>query len=248
MCARRAWAAERERGPASVCHHMATIWPTYVQHMSNIRCRAAPPHRRGTFAGDQEGTTPRQARERTRARAPPPAAAGGPPPPGARPQSSCLSPCVSVFRRTTGFVRDQPQRAHLPRPSRRCARDRAAQSADVAGRDRQRRGGTWLSRGAEPRSGPFKRCTQLSSTPRGRTRAYSPATPPARNDADLVAAGLTELGGGFVKSDAAQRGYKGACATTTSNSQQPARHTLPTVPDSSAAQVGGVQAPRRPAR
>ena len=212
-----------------------TIWPTYGQHMANIwptYGRAAPPHRR-TF-GDHAP------RARAAARPPPPAAA--------RPQSSCLSPCVSVSRRTSRRAASSKTDLSAPRPSRRCARGRAAQSADVAGRDRQRRGGTWLSRGAEPRSGPFKRCTQLSSTPRGRTRAYSPATPPARNDADFVAAGLTELGGGGVKSDAAQRGYKGACATTTSNSQQPARHTLLTVPDSSAAQVGGVQAPRRPAR
>ena len=208
---------------------MANICPTYVQHMAG-QPRLTEELSRGTTH---------------RARAPPP---GRRPRAAARPQSSCLSPCVSVSRRTSGFVRDRPQRAHLPRPSRRCARGRAAQSADVAGRDRQRRGGTWLSRGAEPRSGPFKRCTQLSSTPRGRTRAYSPATPLARNDADLFAAGLTELVGGGVKSDAAQRGYKGACAATTPNSQQPARRTLLTVPDSSAAQVGGVQAPRRPAR
>jgi len=233
MCARRAWAAERERGPASVCHHMATIWPTYVQHMSNIRNFRGGP--RGPHAAPGRRDTRARRRRRPRAAA-------------ARPQSSCLSPCVSVSRRTSGFEPSRPQRAHLPRPSRRCARGRAAQSADVAGRDRQRRGGTWLSREAEPRSGPFKRCTQLSSTPRGRTRAYSPATPLARSDADLDAAGLTELGGGCVKSDAAQRVYKGACAATTSNSQRPARRTLLTVPDSSAAQVGGVQAPRRPAR
>jgi len=217
-----------------------TIWPTYGQHMANIW----PTYGTGSPASPKNFRGgPRTARAR-RARA----ARRRPPPAAARPQSSCLSPCVSVSRRTSRRAASSKTDLSAPRPSRRCARGRAAQSADVAGRDRQRRGGTWLSRGAEPRSGPFKRCTQLSSTPRGRTRAYSPATPPAWNDADSVAAGLTELGGGCVKSDAAQRGYKGACATTTSNSQQPARRTLLTVPDSSAAQVGGVQAPRRPAR
>ena len=219
---------------------MANICPTYVQHTVAGSPASPPRNFRGGPRGPHAAPGRRDTRARARRRRPRAAAA--------RPQSSCLSPCVSVSRRTSGFEPSRPQRAHLPRPSRRCARGRAAQSADVAGRDRQRRGGTWLSRGAEPRSGPFKRCTQLSSTPRGRTRAYSPATPLARSDADLVAAGLTELGGGGVKSDAAQRGYKGACAATTPNSQQPARRTLLTVPDSSAAQVGGVQAPRRPAR
>jgi len=106
MCARRAWAAERERGPASVRHHMANIWPTYGQHMANIW------HGQPRLTEELSRGTTHRARA-PRARRPPPPAAG-------RRQATKLLPVTlcerfQAYEPARGFERDRPQRAP-PKP------------------------------------------------------------------------------------------------------------------------------------
>jgi hypothetical protein len=50
MCAEGLAAAGRERGPASVRHHMATIWPPYGHHMAAMQPRLTAKLSRGKTA------------------------------------------------------------------------------------------------------------------------------------------------------------------------------------------------------